>query len=53
MRQEGITHIPPIRRCVPLNKAVPASQHSRGWERAPSCSGNAADHFPFPLPAPA
>ena len=37
----------------PSNKAVPASLCSRGWERAPSCSGNATDHFPFPLSAPA
>lgn len=37
----------------PSNKAVSASLRSRGWERAPSCSGNAADHFPFPLSAPA
>lgn len=39
------TRLPQAKPFLPL--------HGQGWEGAPSCSGNAADHFPFPLSAPA
>lgn len=46
MRQEGITHIPPLQTCTSLEQSRSCLCVQPGLGMAPSCSGNAVDHFP-------